>query len=269
VRLAIPLDRSLAQKKKTMEAALSAYARAAGYGIAEFTTAATYSTADLYRDLGSALLASDRPGGLNAEELEQYDLLLEEQAYPFEEKAIGIHETNARHAAEGIYDQWVRRSYDALAEMKPARYSRKELVDAPEALPAALPEVVLSLAAARSALDAHDAAAAAQQVEAALALDPANAVALNLQGVADRRLGRFAEARAAYERAAALAPAYPAPQRNLGILLDLYLGDPAAALARYEQYQLLTGGADPETGPWLVELRTRLGRVSRTAEVHP
>jgi hypothetical protein len=64
-----------------------------------------------------------------------------------------------------------------------------------------------------------------------------------------------------------VAPGYPTPQRNLGVLLDLYTGDPAAALRHYEQYQVLTGGTDPDTGPWLVELRTRLGQVSRTAEV--
>jgi cellulose synthase operon protein C len=267
VKLVVPLDRSLAQKKAAMEATLSAYTRAASYGVAEVTTAASYSMADLYRDLGRSLLGSERPAGLSAEELEQYDLLLEEQAYPFEEKAIGIHETNARRAAEGVYDQWVRRSYAALAEMKPARYDRKELLDAPDAAPATSPEVVQSLAAARSALDAHDAAAAAAAIDAALLVDPANAVALNMQGVANRRLGHFAEARASYERAVALAPGYPTPQRNLGVLLDLYLGDPAAALEHYEQYQSLTGGADPDTGPWLVELRTRLGQVTRTAEV--
>ena len=220
-----------------MEASLAAYSRAGAYGVAEVTTAASYAMADLYRDLASALLVSERPAGLTAEELEQYDLLLEEQAYPFEERAIGIHETNTHRAAE--------------------------------AAPASPPEVVLSLAAARAALDAHDAVAAATQIGAALALDPTNAVALNMLGVANRRLGRFAEARAAYERAVVLAPAYPTPQRNLGVLLDLYLGDPAAALGHYEQYQLLTGGTDPDTGPWLVELRTRLGKVSRTAEAQP
>jgi tetratricopeptide (TPR) repeat protein len=269
VALVAPLDRSLGRKKAAMEASLAAYSRAAGYGIAEVTTAASYSMADLYSDLGRSLLASQRPEGLSAEELEQYDLLLEEQAYPFEEKAIGIHETNAHRAAEGIYDQWVRRSYAALAEMKPGRYDRKELVDAADAAPATSPEVVQALTAARAALDAHDAAAAATQIETALALDPSNAVALNMQGVANRRLGRFAQARASYERAVAVAPGYPTPQRNLGVLLDLYLADPAAALEHYEQYQRLTGGTDPDTGPWLVELRTRLGQVSRTAEAQP
>ena len=69
-------------------------------------------------------MESERPRDLSAEELEQYDLLLEEQAFPFEEKAIGIHEANARRAMDGVYDDWVRKSYAALAAMKPARYAR-------------------------------------------------------------------------------------------------------------------------------------------------
>ena len=71
-------------------------------------------------------LESERPRNLNAEELEQYDFLLEEQAYPFEEKAIGVHETNAARTVDGVYDGWVRKSLEALAEMLPARYAKQE-----------------------------------------------------------------------------------------------------------------------------------------------
>jgi tetratricopeptide (TPR) repeat protein len=290
IRLVHPLERSLAAKKSAMEAALAAYARAADYGIAQFTTASSYAMADLYRDLGRSLLASERPAGLSAEELEQYDLLLEEQAYPFEEKAIGIHERNAHRAAEGIYDQWVRQSYAALAEMKPGRYARPEILETPvgSALPVAAtpeaaaagavagaaapqtaPEVASQLAAVRAAVEAGQDEAARQQLEALLGLEPMNATALNLLGVVERRLGRFAEARAAYERAVAADAAYSPPQRNLAILLDLYLGDAATALAHYERYQEMTSGIDSEVGAWVVELRTRLGQVPRTAEVQP
>ena len=269
IRLAVPLDHSLAAKKSAMEASLSAYARAAGYGLAEVTTAADFAMADLYRDLARALLASERPAGLSAEELEQYDLLLEEQAYPFEEKAIGIHERNASRAREGIYDRWVRDSYAALAEMKPARYGRNEILDGAAVTDSSAPEVVQALAAARTALDAGDMQAAASHARAALAIDPANPAGLNLLGVTERRLGHFGESRAAYERSIASDAAFASPQRNLGVLLDLYLGDPAGALPHYEMYQQLTAGADPDVGPWLVELRTRLGQVERTAEAKP
>jgi hypothetical protein len=52
--------------------------------------------------------------------------MLEEQAYPFEEKAIALHELNARRASEGVYDQWVKRSFAALRELKPVRYAKNE-----------------------------------------------------------------------------------------------------------------------------------------------
>ncbi|MDH4031250.1 MAG: hypothetical protein OEU49_10405, partial [Chromatiales bacterium] len=59
--------------------------------------------------------------------LEQYEILLEEQAFPFEEKAIEIHESNAARAREGLYNEWVVMSFEALADLMPARYARNEM----------------------------------------------------------------------------------------------------------------------------------------------
>jgi len=246
VRLVVPLDRSLLAKKGALESALAAYGSAAEYGVASVATDATYAMAELYRHFGRALLDSERPRDLSADELEQYELLLEEQAFPFEEKAIGIHERNARRAAEGLYDESVQRSYAALAQIKPGRYARVER-------DAGQPAAQIDLA----------------EVEAALVAEPSRADLLNRLGIAQRRLGRFADARAAYELAAAADPALPDPELNLAVLLDLYLDDSAAALVHYERFQSLGGDADHEVAAWLVELRTRLGRVQRTAEISP
>jgi hypothetical protein len=106
---------------------LGIYGQALDYGIAEVTTAATFGMAELYRKLGADLMASERPRNLDQEAREQYDVLLEEQAFPFEEKAIELHETNAHRSGEGIYDEWVQRSFEALAKLKPARYSKVEV----------------------------------------------------------------------------------------------------------------------------------------------
>lgn len=127
LRLTAPLKKNLVLKKEAMERALEAYGRAAQYGVAEVTTAATYSMAELYRTLAADLMASERPSNLSGEELEQYDILLEEQAFPFEEKSIQIHEANAARASEGVYDEWVRKSFEALARLKPARYAKAEI----------------------------------------------------------------------------------------------------------------------------------------------
>jgi len=64
---------------------------------------------------------------LNEEEIEQYDVLLEEQAFPFEEKAIELHETNVQRTGDGVYDEWVQKSLDVLAKLKPARYAKSEV----------------------------------------------------------------------------------------------------------------------------------------------
>ena len=125
-RLVIPLKKSLKQKKSRMEQALEAFGRAADYGIAEVTTAATYHIAEIYNSFGRSLMQSERPKNLSPEELEQYEILLEEQAYPFEEQAIGVHETNVKWTVSGIYDAWVKKSFTQLAELLPVRYAKSE-----------------------------------------------------------------------------------------------------------------------------------------------
>jgi tetratricopeptide (TPR) repeat protein len=127
IRLVIPLKKSLIAKRKSLEAALAAYKAAADYNVAEVTTAATFETAELYRKLGKDVMDSERPKKLNKDELEQYQSLLEDQSFPFEEQAIQIHEINTARARDGIYDDSVKKSFAALAELKPGRYGKTEL----------------------------------------------------------------------------------------------------------------------------------------------
>jgi TolA-binding protein len=127
VRMTAPLKKSLTAKRKALEAALNAYKLAASYQIAEVTTAASYEIAELYRTLAKDIMESERPKNLNAEEREQYDLLLEEQVFPFEEQAIQLHEVNAARTRDGVYDEWVKKSFQVLAELKPGRYGKTEL----------------------------------------------------------------------------------------------------------------------------------------------
>jgi TolA-binding protein len=127
IKLVAPLKKSLAEKRKAMEAALKAYEQAADYQVAEVTTAATFESAELYRQLGKDLISSERPKNLSKDELEQYDVLLEEQAFPFEEKAIKLHEVNAARTKDGTYDEWVQKSFGALAQLNPGRYGKVEI----------------------------------------------------------------------------------------------------------------------------------------------
>ena len=121
-----PMARSLKKKKIAMKKALAAYQQTYDYGVSQFSTQATYKMAEVFSGLSQDLLHSERPAKLDALALEQYEILLEEQAYPFEEKAIAIHQSNARRSWEGLYDEWVQQSFVALALLLPARYAKTE-----------------------------------------------------------------------------------------------------------------------------------------------
>ncbi|MCG8125411.1 MAG: hypothetical protein N0E55_15860, partial [Candidatus Thiodiazotropha taylori] len=120
------IEKNLKPKESKTQEAINAYKRAAKYGVAEVTTAATHRIGEIYQQFGAALMASERPKGLNEEELEQYEILLEEQAYPFEEKAITLYESNIERAPQGIYDEWVKKSFAELAKLIPGRYAKQE-----------------------------------------------------------------------------------------------------------------------------------------------
>lgn len=126
VRLTQPLDESVKLKRRRMEDVLKAYTSAADYGVAEVTTEATYRLAGIYEHFASALMESQRPADLDALALEQYELLLEEQVFPFEEQAIDLYITNTDRAPKGVYDEWVQKSFDRLAGLMPARYAKSE-----------------------------------------------------------------------------------------------------------------------------------------------
>lgn len=125
-KLRQPLADSMKVKRGLMQDTIDAYTRAADYGVAEVTTAATFRLAQVYEVFAADLMASERPSNLDAAALEQYELLLEEQVFPIEEKAIELYKVNADRAADGVYDEWVQQSFNRLAGLMPARYAKVE-----------------------------------------------------------------------------------------------------------------------------------------------
>lgn len=128
IQLTHPLKRSLKKKQKALKKTLKAYENAAAYRVAEFTTASTFEIANLYSSLSKSIMMSDRPAALSELELAQYEILLEEQAFPFEEQSISLHEINMQKAWTGVYDQWVKASYAELARLMPGRFDKSEEV---------------------------------------------------------------------------------------------------------------------------------------------
>jgi TolA-binding protein len=126
VRLTQPLADSVKQKRALMENVINAYMRAAEYGVAEVTTEATFRLAEAFERFSADLRDSERPRDIDIAALEEYELLLEDQVYPFEERAIALYQANTDRSASGIYDAWVRKSFDRLASLMPGRYAKSE-----------------------------------------------------------------------------------------------------------------------------------------------
>ena len=283
IRLVAPLKKSLAEKRKAMEAALKAYTQAADYQVAEVTTAATYESAELYGQLSKDLLGSERPSNLKKDELDQYNVLLEEQAFPFEEKAIKLHEINAARAKTGDYDEWVQKSYSALAQLNPGRYGKVEIGEQPQldtapgatapggpvaGGPALAPGPEPAAQQYRRALDLVKSgrdAEAEPALKEAVEGDPANLQAGNELGIVERRLGKFSDAEAAYQHTIAADPNYAPAHLNLGVLYDLYLAEPQKALDEFERY-LELAGQNKQVAGWVVELRKRVGSPAAKKE---
>ena len=111
-----------------------------------------------------------------------------------------------------------------------------------------------------------DDAAAAQSIDAALAIDPEYAPALNQKGMLLRRNGNFSEAEAAYLKAVTSNPDYALAHYNLGVLNELYLQRLDVALQHFELYQALVGD-DRRVEKWIADLRRRVAASQRTANV--
>jgi hypothetical protein len=54
-------------------------------------------------------------------------MAIEEEAFPFEERAIEVHEKNLELMVAGTFNPWTDKSLDKLADLMPGRYAKFEI----------------------------------------------------------------------------------------------------------------------------------------------
>ena len=100
-------------------------------------------------------------------------------------------------------------------------------------------------------------------LEKAVTLNPLNKIAHNHLGVVRREQGQFDKAKRSYMQALNIDNDYFSAHYNLGILLDIYLGDLPSALKHYKRFQSLTNKSDKEVSKWVVDLERRILAASK------
>ncbi len=126
VKLRQPFETGLQDKKQRMNNTIAALGRLVDYEIDEVTAAATYYMAETYSNFSRSLLESEQPADLKPEDVEAFKNDLDEAAFPFEEKAINVHEKNVELLHAGVFNSWTEKSLGRLAELMPGRYAKHE-----------------------------------------------------------------------------------------------------------------------------------------------
>jgi Tfp pilus assembly protein PilF len=115
----------------------------------------------------------------------------------------------------------------------------------------------INLAIACRHLD--DTKRAEEYMKKAMDLFPGHPLVCNEYGQLLRRIGKFNESRAVYEKGIAGFPNYYPLHKNFAILCDLYLNDLPCALEHYEIYSQAMP-EDKQVKLWIADLRIRLGQ---------
>lgn len=128
LKLLQPFEQSLEEKQRRMSAATNAFGQLVDYRVGEITAAATFYLGEIYSGFSRALRESQRPAGLTGAKLRDYEDALDEEAFPFEEQAIKVHEKNLElMTGEQLYNSWIVQSLARLAELMPGRYAKAEV----------------------------------------------------------------------------------------------------------------------------------------------
>ncbi|AXI02093.1 tetratricopeptide repeat protein [Aquirhabdus parva] len=291
-----PLKDSVARKQALLQKLIASQQAIIDLKVADFVTESQFVLGDSFAQFYEGVLKTPAPTGMSDLETEQYQIALEEQTQPLKDKAIEWHKANASLALDS-WDQWVAKSYSALASLSSGRYLRP--IKAP-AIPASNPELARIAAkidqSPDKALTSLDQLLAATPASKAIAQPKTESQSIlgkltskvtgktpnndskavpvsssvdtmqliqSYRGIALMRLGQFKDAATAFTKADAVndqvqgVTKQAEPSYMLGVVNDLYLNDQPTALAAYQKY-LALNPEDKSVQKWVNLLQKQL-----------
>ena len=126
IRLTGNLQASFQRKQAELEKAIDAYKRLERFEGERAKQTVNAGIGDLFAHLSQSLLNAPIPSQLSELEQEEYMMIIEEQAFPFEEKALASHEKNVSELHNGQWSQAIQDSLSTLRQLMPARFDKQE-----------------------------------------------------------------------------------------------------------------------------------------------
>ena len=128
IKLKEPLKKSLKKKTKALGKVVTLYTQTIETRFSDVVSASAHRLGEVFENYQESLLTSEDPKNLNEEQLAEYHFLLEEKAFPFEEKAIKAYKSNIQRLQENpnMYNQWIKKSLQRLSALRPSLYKRPE-----------------------------------------------------------------------------------------------------------------------------------------------
>ncbi|MBI5235313.1 MAG: tetratricopeptide repeat protein [Deltaproteobacteria bacterium] len=125
IALTQPFEETFERKNALLDKLLKDYAEIAEANVPELLPEVFYYMGQSFENFKDAILLSERPSELAKDELEEYNFLLEEKAYTYDEQAVKAYE-NSLYAGrdQRIYTESLQKSLERLAFLKPAIYKR-------------------------------------------------------------------------------------------------------------------------------------------------
>jgi tetratricopeptide (TPR) repeat protein len=130
-----PLDKSVVQKREMLQTVIRDFVAAGNYRTADVITASNFFIGRALELFKEDILSSPKPEGLTPPEMEEYELLLQEMAFPFEAKALDAYRVNIQRSVKlELLDPWIEKTFERMAELAPWSYLRSESIAYPSTL---------------------------------------------------------------------------------------------------------------------------------------
>ena len=266
-----PLKNSIPRKQAALQKVIDSQQAILDLQVADFVTQAQFVLGDSFTQFYKGVNDAPIPTGMDDLAAEQYQIAIEEQTQPLKDKALEWHKANVElvtGGADSLWDNWIARSYDALATLSSGYFGR-------ELRRPSIATTDSALLAGFAQLDANQAQAALTTAEGLIskrtaATDTSKkskkdkstdltelAQARVLQALAQMKLGQFSQAEQSLSAAIKDAPTMPEGPYLQGINRELYLKQPQAALDAYTQYLGLSAN-DTSVQKWINLLQRQL-----------